>query len=137
MRLPLRNTSLDSLKPTLPRDGERRRWADEGMRNASRYLATVRRAISTPDKRNRRAMASSDSAAPPVSEAIIALMRWRTASDECGLAPSAPFSAALKKYFIGKVPRSDPIALLAVTREIVDSCIPIASAIDRRFIGRR
>ena len=54
-----------------------------------------------------------------------------------GLAPSAPFSAALKKYFIGKVPRSDPIALLAVTREMVDSCMPTASATARNVSGRR
>ncbi len=40
----------------------------------------------------------------------------------------------LKKYFIGNVPRSDPIALLAVTRETVDSCIPIASATERRVM---
>ena len=38
----------------------RLRCTDDGMRNASRYLATVRRAMSTPSCRNRSTIASSD-----------------------------------------------------------------------------
>src|SRR5690348_15264871 len=41
----------------------RRRCTEEGMRMASRYLATVRRAISIPDPRNRSTMVSSDNIA--------------------------------------------------------------------------
>ncbi len=48
-----------------------------------------------------------------------------------------PGIAAVKKYFISSVPRLVPIALLEVTRETVDSCMPIASATVFRLSGRR
>ena len=64
-------------------------------------------------------------------------MRWRTASEECASAPAAPGIAAVKKYFISKVPRLVPIALFEVTRETVDSCMPISSATVFRLSGRR
>src|SRR6266481_9134896 len=38
----------------------RRRCTDEGIRIASRYFATVRRAISMPDSRNRSTIVSSE-----------------------------------------------------------------------------
>ena len=64
-------------------------------------------------------------------------MRWRTASEECDSAPRRPAMAAVKKYFISKVPRLVPIALLEVTRDTVDSCMPIASATVFRLSGRK
>ncbi len=57
---------------------------------ASRYLATVRRAMSIPDACKFWAIASSDSTTPRFSAAMSALMRWRTASDEWVAVPSAP-----------------------------------------------
>ena len=60
----------------------RRRWTEEGIPNSSRYLATVRRAISMCSSRNRWTIVSSERTASP-SWPIKSLMRWRTASAEC------------------------------------------------------
>ncbi len=43
----------------------------------------------------------------------------------------------VKKYFISKMPRLVAIDLLEVTRETVDSCMPMASAMVLRFSGLR
>ena len=64
-------------------------------------------------------------------------MRCRTASEEWASTPAAPGIAAVKKYFISKVPRFVPIALFEVTRDTVDSCMPMASAMVLRLSGRR
>src|SRR5262249_39783432 len=50
----------DRLSRAMPSRPRRRRSADEGMRMGSRYLATVRRAISTPSFFNKSTMRSSD-----------------------------------------------------------------------------
>ncbi len=42
-----------------------------------------------------------------------------------------------KKNFISTTPRGVEMYLLEVTRETVDSCMPMASATVRRFSGRR
>src|SRR5258705_10238502 len=106
----------------------RRRCTEEGMRMASRYFATVRRAISMPVARNRSTMVSSDRIADGLSASINCLMWWRTASAECASPPSADAIDAVKKDFNLKMPRLVALYLLAVTREPVDSCIWIASA---------
>lgn len=49
----------------------RRRCTEDGMRIASRYLATVRRAISMPSWRNFSTILSSDRTLPAVSASII------------------------------------------------------------------
>src|ERR1700679_210695 len=67
----------------------RRRCTEDGIRIASRYFATVRRAISMPDSRNRSTMVSSDRIAEASSWSISCLMWWRTASAECASPPSA------------------------------------------------
>ena len=107
------------------------------MRMASRYFATVRRAISMPVARNRSTMVSSDRIAEALSASISSLMWWRTASAECASPPSADAIEAVKKYFNSKLPRLVAIYLLAVTRDTVDSCIWIASATALRLSGRR
>src|SRR5215216_6010449 len=52
--------TVDGRLRPMPRRPSRRRSADEGMRMASRYLATVRRAISMPSPFKRSTMRSSD-----------------------------------------------------------------------------
>src|SRR3546814_16579958 len=94
----------------------RRRWTDEGIRIASRYFATVRRAMSTPSLRNRSTIVSSDSTSRPLSASISNLMRWRTASVEWAV-PLAPAMAAVKKYFNSKVPRGVAMYLLERSEE--------------------
>ena len=64
-------------------------------------------------------------------------MRKRTASAEW----AAPFMVeaieAVKKYFSSKMPRGLAMYLFDVTRDTVDSCMPMASATALRFSGRR
>src|SRR5215208_3586815 len=115
----------------------RRRCTDDGIRMASRYLATVRRAISMPASRNLSTMVSSESTSWPSSASINCLMRWRTASAECASPPSAEEMEEVKKYFSSNMPRLVAMYLLAVTRDTVDSCIEIASATVFRFNGRK
>src|SRR6195256_859696 len=52
----------------------RRRCTEDGMRIASRYFATVRRAISIPDSRNRSTMVSSERITAGSSASINCLM---------------------------------------------------------------
>ena len=99
----------------------RRRCTEEAMRIASRYFATVRRAISIPASRSFSTMVSSDRTCAGFSASISCLMRWRTASAECASPPSAAAIAEVKKYFNSKIPRLVAMYLLAVTRETVDS----------------
>ena len=103
----------------------------------SRYLATVRRAMSMLASRNRPTIASSDSTPSGASPSISCLMRWRTASAECASLPYCAEIAAEKKNFISKSPRGVDMYLFEVTRDTVDSCMPIASAMARRLSGRR
>ena len=72
-----------------------------------------------------------------LSASISCLMRWRTASAECASPPSAAAIAEVKKYFSSKMPRLVAMYLLAVTRDTVNSCMPIASAMVLRLSGRR
>ena len=51
----------------------RRRCTEDGMRIASRYLATVRRAMSMPASRSLSTMVSSES----TSAAVSASINWR------------------------------------------------------------
>ena len=115
----------------------RRRWTEDGMRIASRYLATVRRAMSMPALRSSSTIESSDSTLSALSSSIICLMRCRTASAECASPPSAEAMEEVKKYFSSKMPRLVATYLLAVTRETVDSCMLMASATVLRLSGRR
>src|SRR4029453_18729367 len=115
----------------------RRRCTDDGMRMASRYLATVLRAMSTPAARSRSTIVSSDKMSGALSASISCLMRWRTDSAECASPPSAAAIAEVKKYLSSKMPRLVAMYLLAVTRDTVDSCISIASATVLRLSGRR
>src|SRR5262249_45757631 len=115
----------------------RRRCTDEEIRIASRYFATVRRAMSIPASCSFSTMVSSDSTCSGLSASISCLIRWRTASAEWASPPSAEAIAEVKKYFSSKIPRLVAIYLLAVTRETVDSCILIASAMVLRLSGRK
>src|SRR5258706_1755656 len=113
-----------------------RRAADDGMRSASRYFATVRRAISMPWSLSIVTIRSSDKISLGVSLQMNSLMRSRTDSDECASreGPDAAIDE-VKKYFISKMPRGVEMALFEVTRLTVDSCIPIFVAICRRLSG--
>src|SRR5262245_50688499 len=115
----------------------RRRCTDEAIRIASRYFATVRRAMSIPASRSFSTMVSSDSTCSGLSASISCLMRWRTASAEWASPPSAAAIAEVKKYFSSKMPRLVARYLLAVTRETVDSCMSMASAMVLRLSGRK
>src|ERR1700680_3880125 len=115
----------------------RRRCTEEGIRIASRYFATVRRAMSMPAARNLSTMVSSDRTSSGRSASISCLIRWRTASAECASPPSAAAIADVKKYLSSKMPRVVAMYLLAVTRETVDSCMAIASATVLRLSGRK
>ena len=64
-------------------------------------------------------------------------MRKRTASAECAAPPLVVAIEAEKKYLSSKTPRGVIMYLFDVTRDTVDSCMPIASATVRRFSGRR
>src|SRR5690242_2657529 len=115
----------------------RRRSTDEGMRKASRYLATVRRAMFTPSAVSSDTIRSSDRISRGSSFSIISRMRSRTASAECDSAPFTDWIEAVKKYFNSNRPRGVAMYLLEVTRLTVDSCIEIASAMILRLSGRR
>ena len=115
----------------------RRRSTEEGIRRASRYLATVRRAMFTPSAVSSATMRSSDRISRGSSFSIISRMRSRTASALCDSAPFIDWIEAVKKYFSSNNPRGVEIYLLEVTRLTVDSCIEIASAMMRRLSGRR
>ena len=87
---------------------------------ASRYLATVRRAISMPASRSFSTMVSSDRYGGRLPHRSIA---------GCGDAPprrnalrrhAAPAIAEVKKYFSSKMPRLVAMYLLAVTRDTVE-----------------
>src|ERR1700735_4582413 len=104
---------------------------------ASRYLATVRRAISMPVARKRSTMVSSERISAGSSASISCLMWWRTASAEWASPRSADAMEAVKKYFNSNMPRLVAMYLLAVTRETVDSCIWMASATAFRLSGRK
>ena len=75
------------------------------MRIASRYLATVRRAMSMPASRSRSTMVSSDNTSFALSASIKCLMRSRTASAECASPPSDDAIDEVKKYYNSKMPR--------------------------------
>src|SRR5215471_10297775 len=77
----------------------RRRCTEEGILIASRYFATVRRAISTPSIRNNSTILSSESVSSAGSAPIKLRMRCRTASAECDPLPLAAGIDELKKYF--------------------------------------
>ena len=104
---------------------------------ASRYLATVRRAMSTP--------ASLQELDELSSERIAAGALGVDQLADLRLAPLRPRPrrrrrrpiAEVKKYFSSKRPRGMARYLFEVTRLTVDSCMPIASATVRRFSGRR
>ena len=107
------------------------------MRSASRYLATVRRAISIPSRFNCSTILSSESTPLAGSASMSSRMRWRTASEECASSPSDDAMAEVKKYFSSNTPRGVAIYLLEVTRLTVDSCIEMASATVFRLSGFR
>ena len=71
------------------------------------------------------------------SWSIICLMRKRTASAEWASPPRAVGIEVEKKYFSSKTPRGVMMYLFEVTRDTVDSCMPMASAMARRFKGRK
>ena len=87
---------------------------------ASRYFATVRRAMPMPASRSFSTIVSSDNTSAALSASISCLMRWRTASAECASPPLAAAIAEVKKYFSSKMPRLVAMYLLAVTRDTVD-----------------
>ena len=106
------------------------------MRIASRYLATVRRAMSMPEPRKQ------------LDDRIVGkdgVCRFGVDQPrECGgglprrnarRRRSAEAIAAVKKYFISKMPRVVAMYLFEVTRDTVDSCMPIASATVLRLSG--
>src|SRR5690606_38095972 len=115
----------------------RRRCTEDGMRIASRYLATVLRAMSIPVPRNISTMRSSDSTASGGSWSISALIRYRTASAECASPLRERGIAVVKKYFSSNSPRGVAMYLFDVTRLTVLSCMSMASATSRRISGRR
>ena len=115
----------------------RLRCTELGMRSASRYLATVRRAMSTPSRRSAATIASSD-------RTLVRLLRPDQRADAVAhrlgavrLARRCRAIAVVKKYFSSNVPRGVAMYLLAVTRLTVLSCISTASAMSRRISGRR
>ena len=93
--------------------------------------------MSMPASRSFSTMVSSDSTCSGLSASINCLMRWRTASAEWASPPSAEAIDEVKKYFNSKMPRLVAMYLLAVTRETVDLCMEIASAMVLRLSGRR
>src|SRR6476661_1065852 len=84
----------------------RRRWIDEPIPIASRYLTTVRRATSKPLVFSRPAMASSLRIS--VSASISSLIPAFTAS-AAAPSPSADATPEPKKYFSSNSPRSQQI----------------------------
>src|SRR6266851_2958274 len=127
-------TTVGRLRP-MPRRPSRRRSADEGMRMASRYLATVRRAISTPSSFNRSTMRSSDNGWWEFSPPTRRRMRERTDSDDTTTPGVRAGSAEVKKYFSSKMPRGVAMYLLEVTRLTVLSCSSVAMAMSRSTSG--
>src|SRR5205085_12477393 len=89
---------------------------EEGMRSASRYLATVRRAISMPSRLSCSTILSSESTALAGSASMSSRMRWRTASEECASSPSDEAMEEVKKYLSSNTPREVVMYLLEVTR---------------------
>ena len=88
----------------------------------SRYLATVRRAISMPSPSSTSTILSSERTRRGDSASINCLIRCFTASEECGYLPAdAELIAEVKKYLSSKVPRWVCMYLFEVTRLTVDS----------------
>ena len=103
------------------RDFSRRRWTEDGIRIASRYLATVRLAISTPVSCNNDTILSSERTFLGSSESINCRIRNFTVSAEWSSSLSRLPKADEKKYFSSKTPRSHIKYLFEVTRLMVDS----------------
>src|ERR1019366_5796324 len=115
----------------------RRRSTEEGILRLSRYLATVRLAMSILTAFSLVTIASSESICPGLSRSISCLIRNHTDSAEWASPPSRAEIEAVKKYLSSKRPRGVAIYLLEVTRDTVDSCTPTASAIVLRSSGRK
>src|SRR5688500_18975802 len=106
------------------------------MASTSRYLATVRRAISVPCALSSSTIFWSEYGLRGSSCHTSCLMWCFTAS----LAVSSPDTRAmdeLKKYFSSKMPCGVCTYLFVVTRLTVDSCIWMSSATSLRINGRR
>ena len=65
------------------------------------------------------------------------LMRKRTASAEWASPPAPEGIEAVKKYFSSNRPRGVDMYLFEVTRDTVDSCMAMASAMVFKFRGRK
>ena len=70
-----------------------------------------------------------------LSASMNCLISSRTAVEEA-MPPVSVVSAEPKKYFSSKVPKGVAMYLAVVTRLMVDSCMPISSAISRSTKGR-
>src|SRR5258706_1623190 len=102
---------------------------------ASRYLATVLRATWMPCWARMSEMRWSESGFLPSSAATSCLISARMAVAE--QAPPVSVETWLpKKYLSSKMPRGVSMYFCVVTREIVESCRPTASAISRSTSGR-
>src|SRR6185312_4440927 len=116
-------------------DPARRRSFEGAMPIASRYFATVRRATGMPSPDSSSAMRPSlnglSLSSSLTSLRILARMAVEEVPD-----PSAPSTWLEKKYSSSKTPRGVCMYLPEVTREMVDSCMPTASAMSFRIIGR-
>src|SRR3989344_18983 len=103
------------------------RRLDGGMFMNSRYFATVRRATWMPCSLRISAILLSLIGLVGGSASTIFLIIERMAVAEQA-PPSTVPTWLEKKYFSSNTPRGVSMYLLVVTREMVDSCMPTASA---------
>ena len=106
----------------------RRRWTELPMPSASRYLATVRRAMSKPLALSRSTSVSSDRIALAPSAAISAVIAALHRLGRHRVAAVRRLDRAGEEIFELEQPARAAEIFVRVTRLTVDSCIPIASA---------
>ena len=101
---------------------------------ASRYFATVLLATEMPSSLSKFVILLSLSGFAEFSDPINLRIFARTEVEDWS-SPLADDRWLEKKYLNSNTPRGVCMYLLVVTREIVDSCIPISSAMSRKTIG--
>src|SRR5262245_47320158 len=116
--------------------GARRRWCEGRMPSSSRYLATVRRAMTSPRPLRICATSWSESGLEGSSLASRSWIIFLTEIDDT-ISPSPEAMPLWKKNFSSKRPCGVSTYLLVVTRLIVDSCMPMSSPTSRRDSGLR
>src|SRR3990172_9233436 len=125
----------DAAHPQRFLGARRRRWEGR-IASSSRYLATVRRAMTRPRPFRTWAISWSESGLAASSASSRSLIIFLTDREET-MSPAPVAIPLWKKYLSSKSPWGVCTYLFVVTRLMVDSCMPMSSPTSRRESGRR